>query len=845
MTRNFFNQRTPAPTRPRHRFRPRIQVLENRLAPALLTVNSLADNLTAGNGLVTLREAIIAANTDATTDLGQTGSGADTIAFASSLFTGGAQTLTLLLGELHITSDLTVTGPGSATLTISGNDASRIFNVDAGGMSPTVAADLTGMTLTDGFTASVGGAVVTGENLSMSNMLIDGNQALWGGGIYNFGTLSFSNSTLSNNRANSSSYGGGGLYNVGTFSTMTMITDSTVSNNHASRGAGIFDDEEGMITIINSTISGNEAGIDGGGIFSRFGTVTLANSTLSANLAFSGDGGAIDNESGVVTLTECTLSDNWSFDGNGGAIKNTYIVTLTNCSLMNNYILEGGHEGGGILNGGTATLTNCTVTGGSSLSATRGGGIFNGNELILNGSTISNNLAYLGSGIFNEGPFGTATLITSTVSNNRTYTEGGGIYNDQDASMTLISSTVSGNLSDRGGGIANFGGTVIVMSTTLLGNTATVGGGIVNESDGSVALTNSTLSDNWADTNGGGFFNTDSGFVSLANCTLSDNLASAHGGAFFNNTGVTTSLNNTIVANSLGGGLIYNVGALQGSHNLVEGGSPAGLVGTITADPMLGPLMDNGGPTHTYALLSGSPAINAGDNTLLPADTLDLDGDGNRTEPIPFDQRGGGHVRVFGPAPDIGAFEVQPIAPKVQSVAINGGAIQRSRVTELTVTFSTQVTFAGAVGNAFTLTRTGGGGVNFTATASVAGGVTVVTVTGFTGAEAQFGSLKDGRYTLTALASQISAGGIALDGNGDGTPGDNYTFGDAQGLFRFYGDINGDRHVDIADFGLFSGTFNLNSGQTGFLAAVDFNNDGHIDIADFGQFSVRLFTPLP
>ena len=72
-----------------------------------------------------------------------------------------------------------------------------------------------------------------------------------------------------------------------------------------------------------------------------------------------------------------------------------------------------------------------------------------------------------------------------------------------------------------------------------------------------------------------------------------------------------------------------------------------------------------------------------------------------------------------------------------------------------------------------------------------------------------------------------------------------YHFGDAQGLFRFYGDANGDRHVDIADFALFSGTFNLSTGQTGFLDYFDFNGDGHIDIADFGQFSIRFFTPLP
>src|SRR5213593_1455924 len=62
--------------------RPRLEPLEDRTAPAVLTVNSLLDNTTAGNGLVTLREAIPAANNDTTTDLGQTGSGADTIVFS-------------------------------------------------------------------------------------------------------------------------------------------------------------------------------------------------------------------------------------------------------------------------------------------------------------------------------------------------------------------------------------------------------------------------------------------------------------------------------------------------------------------------------------------------------------------------------------------------------------------------------------------------------------------------------------------------------------------------------------------------------------------------------------------
>jgi hypothetical protein len=321
---------------------------------------------------------------------------------------------------------------------------------------------------------------------------------------------------------------------------------------------------------------------------------------------------------------------------------------------------------------------------------------------------------------------------------------------------------------------------------------------------GNLIVQNSTVTGNTANRGGGGIAG---GAVSLESCVVVGNSAlfapdlgassvNARTSSIFSHAGIT-------VFTDLGGN------------------RPAG------EDPRLSPLQNNGGPTKTHALLPGSPCINAGSN---PAN-------------LTTDQRGPNHPRVVGSAADIGAFEIG--APAVSSVVVDDGSAQRSRVTSLTVTFSTQVTFAGAVASAFTLTRTSGGAVNFAATANVIGGVTVVTLTSFTGNETQFGSLKDGRYTLTALASQISAGGMALDGNGDGTPGDNFAFGEAQGLFRFYGDINGDRHVDIADFGLFSSTLNLHAGQTGFLAAFDFNGDGVIDIADFGQFSVRMFTVLP
>src|SRR5439155_16877781 len=133
-----------------------------------------------------------------------------------------------------------------------------------------------------------------------------------------------------------------------------------------------------------------------------------------------------------------------------------------------------------------------------------------------------------------------------------------------------------------------------------------------------------------------------------------------------------------------------------------------------------------------------------------------------------------------GAGTDIGAFEVQPApAPRVGSTAINGGAAQRSRVTDLAVTFNAVVTFAGTPGAAFTLTRNSDGApVTFTATANTVGGVTVVTLNNFSGTPTNSGSLADGRYTLTALAGQITETqvGQQLDGNGDNVPGDNHGF---------------------------------------------------------------------
>jgi hypothetical protein len=419
---------------------------------------------------------------------------------------------------------------------------------------------------------------------------------------------------------------------------------------------------------------------------------------------------------------------------------------------------------------------------------------------------------------------GTVVIERSSIFNNNSASKGGGLFLGRGLTLQIVDSTISGNQAAyNGGGVCFLGGATprsSIRNSTVSGNVAAIcGGGLYLYNIRELPIANSTIAGNTSATRGGGIATT------IWNYTGGDNVV----------------LNSAIIAgNSAGNGAdlsFYSSHPIVSNNSLIGVANSGGftltgignLTGTLAVplNALLGPLADNGGPTKTHALLPGSPAINAG----------------NITVGLAFDQRGPNHPRVVGSAADIGAFEIGP--PAVSSVVVDDGSTQRSRITSLSVVFSTQVTFAGAVGNSFTLTRIGGGAVNFTATAIVIGGVTVVTLTGFTGNETQFGSLADGRYTLTALASQISAGGLGLDGNGDGTPGDNFNFGDAQGLFRFFGDINGDRHVDIADFGLLSSTFNLHAGQTGFLAAFDFNGDGVIDIADFGQFSIRFFTPLP
>src|SRR5262249_26381357 len=166
--------------------------------------------------------------------------GGDTIAFDDGL-TG---TIALTGGELDLTDDVKINGPGADKLTVSGSNLSRVFKVEAG------------------------------EEVSLSGLTIAGGNAGAGGGIDNFGALT--------------------------------VRDSVFSGNAAVAGGGLANHRGGTVTVRDSTFTGNSAPGGGGGIV-NVGTLTVSDSTFTGNSGGGSRGGGINN-SGTVTVSDSTFT---------------------------------------------------------------------------------------------------------------------------------------------------------------------------------------------------------------------------------------------------------------------------------------------------------------------------------------------------------------------------------------------------------------------------------------------------------------------------------------------------------------------------------------------------------
>jgi hypothetical protein len=257
-------------------------------------------------------------------------------------------------------------------------------------------------------------------------------------------------------------------------------------------------------------------------------------------------------------------------------------------------------------------------------------------------------------------------------------------------SATLSMLTVTnGNAGDaatnEGGGIQNLG-TLTVVQSTINGNTASgtanpvVGGGIYNQN--TLTVINSTISGNTAGTGqGGGIFNQEGAIATLVNTTINGNTAGTSNGGGFNNKAGTLNFTNTIISGSSAGSVdCVNSGTIgTNDKNLVQDGDTNCGTPAVSGNPKLGPLQNNGGPTFTHALMTGSPAIDAGDDAVL-GDPFNL----------ATDQRGPGFPRKVCAHVDIGATEFNAGAPP--TVTCPGNIVTFSDPGKTTATVSFTVT---------------------------------------------------------------------------------------------------------------------------------------------------------
>ena len=385
-----------------------------------IAVNTFDDQVN-GDGDCSLREAVIAANTDTDTDACPAGSGPDTITLPAGTYT------------------LTITGDSAAT-TIIRNQATDCRHFHIPPVAGTVDFTVQNVTLWEG-DGNGGGALAFQETgaLTLENVdFIENVASSAGGAVYaQYGTAFIANSNFISNTSGSS---GGALYASPT-TTATIIGGSFIANvNNGTNDGGAINLGAGSLSISNSSFENNEstAGTsnDGGAIYAAASTdLSLAGTTFKENKA---DYGGAIGANGAIVITDCDFISNVASTG-GGALQSWGTMTVTNSSVLSN---TGGSAGGGLRIAGAVATT-------------------------LDNVEFRNNTATLGGAIAGAG---TMTIIASDFVSNTGTSNGGAIHSSGDLNIdnsTFISNTALDGGIGGGGALYLAGGTTTINNSTL------------------------------------------------------------------------------------------------------------------------------------------------------------------------------------------------------------------------------------------------------------------------------------------------------------------------------------------------------------------------------------------
>ncbi|WP_404391910.1 right-handed parallel beta-helix repeat-containing protein [Humibacillus xanthopallidus] len=538
-------------------------------------------------------------------------------------------------GDLDLTAPVTIAGAGAAATVIDGGPTPADAPPEQTGMDRLVeitdtagAVTLTGLTLSDGWSAEDGGALynLSAATVSLRDVTVSGSESeAEGGGIHHVhGTLLLTDSTLTDNHGR----GGGGLYVAGAINpngleARAVLTRVTLSSNGADTGGGVSIEGGSTTEVRDSTFTANEAGAHGAGLSATSKSrLTVVGGRFADNRT-SGDGG------GAYTATEAGVS----FTG-------TLFIGNVAGAEIEGEIPSG--SGGGLAASGMGVLTVDAARFEANTATEEGGGLLLGNQgaIEITDTMVTGNEAGAGGGIENAGS--RVTLRDVTVTANEAEHDGGGIESNGSGDFTIIDTTISANTAENGGGLANAAdGALRVEKSLIWDNRALarfnddtgLGGGVYSLGDAEALYENVTITGNIAQVRGGGIYVDADAPVHVSSSTIAHNtapIASGVGGEIGSpNVPIQPSagvvLRNTIVAdNQLGPNCSFAVGSQGG--NLEDGDScwfrgDRDRQNATTAG--LDAVADNGGATMTMALVPQSLAV---DNGVSPCPTTDQRG---------------------------------------------------------------------------------------------------------------------------------------------------------------------------------------------------------------------------